>query len=163
MESEEMLAGVEKVVEKVRVAAGFDWTWFGTDLDRFCRVQNWRVAEHTALGAVITTDLDLARPEARWRERDGRAEQVIVFLSDLSSSDESDFVRQVYDHFSALTTGIVSTLGLPTRTRAGSDGFVRWDLASAIVELRLDEDSIFLHFVDPMYRAELDHSVNEEC
>ncbi|MGY4101838.1 DUF6301 family protein [Nocardia sp. R16R-3T] len=132
-----MLDEMDKVAYAVDVAARFDWTWASTDLERFCTVQGWTISEHTMPGAVLTTNLPLARPEARWHGEDGRVEQVIIFVTENTGTDDVEIARRGYDQFADISEAIVSTVGVPTQRKAGSDGEVRWDLPRIVIRLRL--------------------------
>ncbi|MET8423210.1 DUF6301 family protein [Nocardia sp. NPDC004860] len=157
-----MLDEICKIAYAVDVAARFDWTWASTDLERFCAVQGWTIVEHTKLGAVLTTNLTLARPEARWRSEDGRFERVFIFAAENSGTDDVEIARQKYDQFADISEAIVSTVGTPTQRKAGSDGEIRWDLPRIVIRLQLVHNQSFLEFANPEYQAWLDAPDEEQ-
>ncbi|WP_330178790.1 DUF6301 family protein [Nocardia sp. NBC_01503] len=152
-----MQVDIDKIAEKVSVAARFDWTWTDADLDRFCAAEGWRIAERTGPSAVLTTDLKLPRPEAWWRAEDGRVNRVLAFVADGLDATDSETLRRVYDQFADISSAVESVVGPPTDRKAGADGEIRWALPKVVITLRLVKStSLFLHFTNPEYQAWLD-------
>ncbi|MEV0251173.1 DUF6301 family protein [Nocardia sp. NPDC050712] len=152
----------DKIASKVGVAASFAWTWSDSDLAAFCEAQGWRVKERDRRGAVLATDLELDRPEARWSSKDGTVERVSVWVVDEPAKDTVDAVRRTYDGFVDITSAIERILGPATRRRSGADGEVRWDLAHVVVRLRLFENSIYFELVNPEHQAWIDAPDDED-
>ncbi|WP_330178788.1 DUF6301 family protein [Nocardia sp. NBC_01503] len=117
-----MQVDIDKIAEKVSVAARFDWTWTDADLDGFCAAEGWQITERTELGAVLTTDLKLDRSEAHWHVDEGSVSQVIVFITDSLDATDGAAVRRVYDQFADANSAVESVAGAPTQRKAGADG-----------------------------------------
>ncbi|MCP2293589.1 hypothetical protein APR08_006554 [Nocardia amikacinitolerans] len=147
---------INKIADKIRVAARFDWTWTNADLEPFCAAAGWQIAEHHALGTRLTTDLKLARPEAHWLGKGGLGKHIVVFLIDRPLAVDGETVRHLHDQFADTSAAIEAVLGRPTHRKAGSDGEVRWDLPKVVIRLRLRKDSIGLELVNPAHQAWLD-------
>ncbi|WP_067835969.1 DUF6301 family protein [Nocardia lijiangensis] len=153
---------INKIADKVGVAARFDWAWTDADLEPFCAAAGWQITERGRRGAVLVTDLELARPEAHWVGKDGLGNYMIVFLSDDLDANDTESVRTMYDQFADTSAAIEAVLGPPTQRKAGSDGEVRWDLSKVVIRLRLMDNGIYLRLANPEHQAWLDAPDDED-
>lgn len=137
-----MRVDLDGAVRVARLAASFRWTWTFADLESFCAVAGWRVAESWALETTLTTDLDVDSPRAdastflglrRWRRGRSVMNSLTVWVSDISSEPDAD--AQVNAGLTALTERLTTEIGAPDSPDDYSATAARWDLPDVRIRL----------------------------
>ncbi|MFF0634599.1 DUF6301 family protein [Nocardia sp. NPDC004151] len=146
------------------LVADFDWTWAMEDVQRFSDAAGWTVVgqlprEH---GADLRTGLDLQDTYARaiygraFLEREGFPDQlvteILVPVTDWMKDTTPERHRSLTNAFAELSDRLVAALGRPTKPRPGVLPEVRWTLSTAVLTLRMNDQSVELRIVNPVHQ-----------
>ncbi|MFF0614147.1 DUF6301 family protein [Nocardia tengchongensis] len=153
-------------------AAEFDWTWTAGDIQRFCDVLGWRIAETDSSAVTLATNISVGHPESfayfdsDHRTELGDSDQAITWIwiaiMDDGEIGDPGLISSLDTVFREFGERMTVILGEPT-SRRGWDSEVGWpnivwETSGVVIQLTEDVEKVSVSLRDPVwFRA------SEEC
>ncbi|MEU2030972.1 DUF6301 family protein [Nocardia amamiensis] len=145
---------VANVVDFLRAAMEFDWTWGVDGVQRFSEIVGWTPAEFgTDTVVVMMTKARLAKPFALFTVADQKLDEVTVHLTDFAEPQSREFLLNV---FNTACASLIDVLGDPMVRVPGRNAKILWRTPKFVGELVVLDGNVTASVVRPDSRLIVD-------
>ncbi|GAB2535777.1 hypothetical protein GCM10027167_45920 [Nocardia heshunensis] len=143
-----MRVDVEGLVQIVRAARAFDWTWTPGDTERFARTCGWtapdRIEEAGEYARFARTSVHVWDPSAIFWHDDEGLRQVHVGISDSPNHFKPEHTELLAAAMDTAATALSAEWGAPTGSAIGGDHGPAWEFDELAIGLTSVRDTVEL-------------------